>query len=111
MCALQYVTLNLDRRSLQPTNNTVVSYNILGMADSDTLPAWRLTSKNSSAGVLSGFVALANSACRGLMSNITAIDQLKVVAFHVHAPFQKIPWMRAVQKLAWDAHAGSCEGL
>ncbi|CAL5225998.1 g8801 [Coccomyxa viridis] len=69
--------MNLDIGALQPTNNTILSYNILGMADSDTLPAWRPTSKTSSAGVLAGSMALAHSACRGLMGNDTAMTQLK----------------------------------
>ena len=77
--------MNLDIGALQPTNNTVVSYSILGMADSDTLPAWRLTSKNSSAGVLAGFMALAHSACRGLMGNDTAMTQLKARCCHLQA--------------------------
>ena len=37
MCALQYVTMNLDMNPLQPTNNTIVSYNIHGMADIEKL--------------------------------------------------------------------------
>ena len=70
--------MNLDMNALQPTNNTVVSYNIHGMADTDTLPEWRLTAKNASTPVLNGFVALAHAACLGLMSNRTAMTQLKV---------------------------------
>ena len=101
--------MNLDTGVLQPTSNTVVSYNILGMADLDTLPAWRLTSKNTSASVLSSFMALAQSACQGLMRNNTAITQLKV--WHVHARFQsKRTSQCAVQKYAQDSHSRSCEG-
>lgn len=76
--------MNLDMRALQPTNNTIVSYNMLGMADTDTLPEWRLTSKNTSTGVGNGFMALASMACLGLMSNNTAITQLKVQQSQLH---------------------------
>jgi len=76
--------MNLDMRALQPANNTIVSYNILGMADTDKLPEWRLTSKNTSTGVGNGFMVLANAACLGLMSNNTAITQLKVQQSHLH---------------------------
>ncbi len=75
--------MNLDIAALQPTSNRVLSYNILGMTDSDTLPAWRLTSKNTSSGVLTGFMALAHSACRGLMSNNNVMTQLKVHCCHL----------------------------
>ena len=71
-------------RALQPTNNTIVPYNILNMADTDMLPEWRLTSKNTSAGVGNGFMVLANMACLGLMSNKSAITQLKVQPSHLH---------------------------
>ena len=76
--------MNLDMRALQPTNNTIVSYNMLNMADTDTLPEWRLTSRNTSAGVGNTFMVLANMACLGLMSNKSAITQLKVQQFYLH---------------------------
>ena len=102
--------MNLDTRVLQPTNNTVVSYNILGMADLDTLPAWRLTSNNPSASVLNNFLALAKSACQGLMRNNTAITQLKVWHVLMRAFSQKVLCMCAVQNFAQDPHSRSCEG-
>ncbi|CAL5226014.1 g8820 [Coccomyxa viridis] len=104
---ITYVSMNLDIGALQPTNNTVVSYSILGMADSDTLPAWRLTSKNSSAGVLAGFMALAHSACRGLMGNDTAMTQLKdfkadVMLAEIQNPCT--PLLAHVLDLPWVNH-------
>ncbi len=95
--------MNLDIGALQSTNNAVVSYNILGMADSDTLPAWRLTSKNSSAGVLTGFMALAHSACRGLMGNDTAMTQLKVRCCHLQTLSQR--------RLAHSGYATRCAAM
>ena len=76
--------MKVDMRALQPTNNTIVSYNMLDMADTDMLPEWRLTSKNTSAGVGNDFMVLANMACLGLMSNKSAITQLKVQPSHLH---------------------------
>ena len=97
--------------ALQPTNNTVVSYNILGMADSDTLPAWRLTSKNSSAGVLTGFLALAHSACHSLIRNQTAMTQLKVQQHLLAAcagPQCHAKSRNAVHKLRLPGHFSGC---
>ncbi len=68
---------------LQPTNNTILSYNIHGMADTETLSDWVLSSKNTSAGVASSFMVIINQACLGLMSNETALTQLKVQHSHL----------------------------
>ena len=71
--------MNLDMNPLQPTNNTILSYNIHGMADTETLSDWSaLSSKNTSAGVASSFMAITNLACLGLMSNETALTRLRV---------------------------------
>lgn len=71
--------MNLDMNYLQPTHNTILSYNIPGMADTETLSDWSaLSSKNTSAGVASSFMAITNLACLGLMSNETALTRLRV---------------------------------
>ena len=70
--------MNLDIKPLHPTKNTILSYNIHGMADTETLSDWTLSSKNTSAGVLSSFMAITNLACLGLMSNETALTRLRV---------------------------------
>lgn len=76
--AAQYVTSALDTVLLQPTNSSIVSYDIRGLDLKGPTQEFRITSKTTLAQLAAGMGAMFSGACNGLMSNACTLQQVKV---------------------------------
>jgi hypothetical protein len=75
---MQYVAMAMDVSILQPTSSHILSYLMHGMNDSGTMPEWRLSTGKTWAAIWSSYNVITEASCIGLLSNDTAMHQLKV---------------------------------
>ena len=82
--AAQYVAISSDVHILGPTTIPITTYEISGMKNSVPLPEWRIKSTTPWHELWRGLNGIMIGACEGLMSNETAMQQLKVL--HIFKP-------------------------
>ena len=82
--AAQYVAISPDVHILEPTTIPIVSYEIPGMDSSVPMPEWRVKSTTPWHELWRGLNGIMKGACEGLMSNETAMQQMKVL--HISRP-------------------------
>ena len=67
-----------DVSFLQPTNSTIISYAMQGHHYDAVVPEFRVTADTTWSKLWQGLNLLLSDSCIGLMSNQTALDQMKV---------------------------------
>ena len=80
-CDVQYIAMEPDVQTLQPTSHPIVSYRSYGQTESAVIPEFRLQTTSTDADLWSpqhGLLRLMEGACMGLMENSTALDLIKV---------------------------------
>ncbi len=77
--AAQYVALSPDVHILEPTTIPIVSYDIPGVNNTVPMPEWRIKSTTPWRELWRGLNGIMKDACEGLVSNETAMQQMKVL--------------------------------